>query len=80
MKKLTAITQTFLADCAANGKSADTLQNYRTTLSRFVAWAGADADITDIKTADIAAFKASLGDVKVTTLSFHLEHLKLFFP
>lgn len=76
---LNALISTFLADCATNGKSADTLQNYRTTLSRFAAWAGTDADVTEFKTADIAAFKASLGDVKVTTLSFHLEHLKLFF-
>lgn len=79
MTTLRIMMQTFLADCATNGKSADTLQNYRTTLSRFAAWAGEDADVTAFKTADIAAFKASLGDVKVTTLSFHLEHLKLFF-
>lgn len=76
---LNVLTSAFLADCATNGKSADTLQNYRTTLSRFADWAGADADVTEIRTADIASFKSSLGDLKVTTLTFHLEHLKLFF-
>lgn len=77
-QNLNHLVNTFLADCAANGKSEDTLQNYRSTLTRFAAWAG-NADITAIRTSDIAAFKASLGDVKITTLSFHLEHLKLFF-
>lgn len=80
MKNTIAIlSQTFLADCSANGKSVCTINNYRTTLNRFSAWAGADTNITTIRTADIAAFKASLGDVKITTLNFHLEHLRIFF-
>lgn len=78
-KTINTLINSFLADCAANGKSASTLQNYRTTLSRFAKFAGENAEILDIRTADIAAFKSSLGDVKVTTLSLHMEHIKLFF-
>lgn len=73
------LSQTFLADCATSGKSACTLQNYRTSLNRFAKFIGPETDITEIRTADIAAFKASLGSVKVTTINLHLEHLKLFF-
>ena len=58
MTSLRILIQTYLTDCATNGKSADTLQNYRATLSRFSAWAGENADVTTLKTADIAAFKA----------------------
>ena len=79
MTAINTLINSFLADCSANGKSACTLQNYRTTLSRFVKFTGQGADISEILTADIAAFKSSLGDVKVTTLTLHLEHLKLFF-
>ena len=76
---ISVLSQTFLSDCTANGKSACTISNYRTTLNRFSTWAGADTDIATIRTSDIAAFKASLGDVKITTLNFHLEHLRIFF-
>lgn len=76
---IATLAQTYLSDCVAKGKSNCTIANYRTTLNRFAAWAGADADITSIRTADIASFKASLGDVKITTLNFHLEHLRIFF-
>lgn len=76
---IAALAQTYLSDCTANGKSACTITNYRTSLNRFIAWAGADADITTVRTADIASFKASLGDVKITTLNFHLENIRVFF-
>jgi len=76
---LSTLIQTFLADCATNGKSACTLQNYRTSLNKFLAWAGEETEIDGIRTADIAAFKVSIGDVKITTLNFHLEHLRIFF-
>ena len=79
MTTITTLINSFLSDCSANGKSSCTLQNYRTTLSRFASFIGPDIDISDIRSADIAAFKSSLGDVKVTTLTLHLEHLKLFF-
>lgn len=79
MTAITTLINSFLADCSANGKSACTLQNYRATLSRFVKYTGPEADVSEIRTADIAAFKSGLGDVKVTTLTLHLEHLKLFF-
>ena len=76
---LSSLIVVYLSDCAANGKSECTLQNYRGTLDRFARFIGPDSDIAAIRTADIAAFKASLGDVKVTTLNLHLEHLRLFF-
>ena len=76
---LSSLIAAYLSDCAANGKSSCTLQNYRCTLSRFSAFSGENTEISAIRTADIAAFKTSLGDVKVTTLNLHLEHLRLFF-
>lgn len=76
---IATLAQTYLSDCIANGKSACTITNYRTSLNRFIAWAEADADITTVRTADIASFKASMGDVKITTLNFHLENLRVFF-
>lgn len=79
MTTITTLINSFLADCSANGKSACTLQNYRASLSRFASFTGSETDISEIRTADIAAFKSGLGDVKVTTLTLHLEHLKLFF-
>lgn len=79
MTTITALINSFLADCSANGKSACTLQNYRASLSRFARFTGSETDVSEIRTADIAAFKSGLGDVKVTTLTLHLEHLKIFF-
>ena len=76
---LKSLAIAFLSDCATNGKSNDTIQNYRATLARLISWAGEAADIAEIRTADIAAFKTYMGGVKVTTLHQHLEHLKLFF-
>lgn len=76
---VSALTKVFLGDCATNGKSACTLQNYRSTLERFSGFIGENTNVSEIRTADIAAFKASLGDVKITTISLHLEHVKLFF-
>lgn len=78
MTTITAV-ESFLRNLAADGKSECSISSYKGSLNRFAALAGEDTDIREIRPLEIDAFKTSLGQVKVTTLTLRLEHIKLFF-
>lgn len=72
-------TESFLRNLAADGKSDASITSYKGTLVRFSSLIGPESDIEAVRPVDIDAFKTSLGNVKVTTMTLRLEHLKLFF-